>query len=127
MKTLIETFESDWTSTSTEKAAGPTEGSGSAQDESAASLGKGRQKEAEKAVQILTKELDPLAVSVKKAVKIAVAKVGEDILHDKDVKDTMKQVVKKAVKDAVKEAVQDAQDVEDAQDAKAVNEAKSLP
>ena len=65
--------------------------------------------EAQKAVQILTKELDPLAVSVKKAVRIAVAKVGDDVLGDKDVKETMKKVVKKAVKDAVKEAVHDAQ------------------
>ena len=45
----------------------------------------------EKAVQVLTKELDPLAVSVKKAVRKAVAKAGEDVLHDKDVKDTMKK------------------------------------
>ncbi len=65
-------------------------------------------KDAQKAVQILTKELDPLAVSVKKAVRVAVAKVGDAVLGDKDVKDTMKKVVKKAVKDAVKEAVKDA-------------------
>ena len=56
-----------------------------------------------------TKELDPLTESVKKAVRNAVAKAGEDVLNDKDVKDTMKKVVKKAVKEAVKEAVQDAQ------------------
>ena len=68
------------------------------------------EKEAEKAVQVLTKELDPLAVSVKKAVMTAVANSGEDILHDKDVKHTMKQVVKKAAKEAVKEAVQEAQE-----------------
>ena len=68
----------------------------------------------QKAVRVLTKELDPLAVSVKKAVRKAVAKAGEDVLHDKDVKDTMKKVVKKAVKEAVKEAVQDAQEVKEA-------------
>jgi hypothetical protein len=44
---------------------------------------------------------------MKKAVKRAVAKAGEDVLHDKGVKDTMKRVVKKAVKDAVHEAVQE--------------------
>ena len=66
-------------------------------------------KETEKAVQVFTKELDPLTVSVKKAVRKAVAKAGEDVLNDRDVKDTMKKVVKKAVKEAVKEAVQDAQ------------------
>jgi hypothetical protein len=56
-------------------------------------------------------------VSVKKAVRVAVAKVGDAVLSDKDVKDTMKKVVKKAVKDAVKEAVKDA--VHDAQVARA--------
>jgi hypothetical protein len=35
---------------------------------------------------------------------------GDDVLRDKDVKDTMRKVVKKAVKAAVKEAVQDAED-----------------
>jgi hypothetical protein len=58
---------------------------------------------------VLTKELSPLSNSVKKAVRTAVAKVGDDVLSDKGVKDTMKKVVKKAVKDAVKEAVRDAQ------------------
>ena len=48
------------------------------------------------------------------------AKAGEDVLHDKDVKDTMKKVVKKAVKEAVKEAVQDAQDLQEAKESKVV-------
>lgn len=117
VKTLIDTFESDWACTNAKKApARPTEPEAPT-DESAAVSGK----EAEKAVQVLTKELDPLAVSVKKAVRKAVAKAGEDVLHDKDVKDTMKKVVKKAVKEAVKEAVQDAQDAQE------VKEAKSHP
>jgi phosphatidylserine/phosphatidylglycerophosphate/cardiolipin synthase-like enzyme len=117
VKTLIDTFESDWACTNAKKApARPTEREAPT-DEPAAVSGK----EAEKAVQVLTKELDPLAVSVKKAVRKAVAKAGEDVLHDKDVKDTMKKVVKKAVKEAVKEAVQDAQDAQE------VKEAKSPP
>jgi phosphatidylserine/phosphatidylglycerophosphate/cardiolipin synthase-like enzyme len=117
VKTLIDTFESDWACTNAKKApARPTEREAPT-DEPAAVSGK----EAEKAVQVLTKELDPLAVSVKKAVRKAVAKAGEDVLHDKDVKDTMKKVVKKAVKEAVKEAVQDAQDAQE------VKEAKSHP
>jgi uncharacterized membrane-anchored protein YjiN (DUF445 family) len=62
----------------------------------------------EKAVEILTKELDPLAVTVKKAVRRAVAKAGDDVLRDRNIKHTMKKVVKQAVKDAVKEAVQEA-------------------
>ena len=76
------------------------------------------EKQADKAVKVFTKELDPLTTSVKKAVRKAVAKAGDDVLHDKDVKDTMKKVVKKAVKEAVKEAVQDAQDAHEAKNGK---------
>jgi phosphatidylserine/phosphatidylglycerophosphate/cardiolipin synthase-like enzyme len=97
VKALIETFESDWAGTKAGK--GPTRSKKPAASD----------REVEKAVQVFTKELDPLAVSVKKAVRQAVAKAGEDVLNDKDVKDTMKKVVKKAVKEAVKEAVEDAQ------------------
>jgi phosphatidylserine/phosphatidylglycerophosphate/cardiolipin synthase-like enzyme len=118
VKDLIETFESDWACTTAQKApARRTEPEASTDEPVAIS-----EKDAEKAVQVLTKELDPLAVSVKKAVRKAVAKAGEDVLHDKDVKDTMKKVVKKAVKEAVHDAVQDAQDAQDAQE---VKEAKS--
>ncbi len=120
VRKLIETFESDWTSTSAGKAVappkemdGPEPATAVAPDKAAIS-----DKDAQKAVRILTNELDPLAVSVKKAVRAAVAKAGEDVLHDKDVKDTMKRVVKKAVKDAVKEAVQDAQHAHEVKDAK---------
>ncbi len=111
VKQLIETFESDWTSTTARQGLTPPKdtdiaeaGPAVAANQAAVSAG-----EAQKAVRILTKELDPLAVSVKKAVRVAVAKVGDDVLGDKDVKETMKKIVKKAVKDAVKEAVHDAQ------------------
>lgn len=106
VKKLIETFESDWTPTkaSVKRAPGKETDIPEAAPDKAAVSGK----DAQKAVRILTKELDPLAVSVKKAVRVAVAKVGQDVLSDKDVKATMKRVVKKAVKDAVKEAVHDA-------------------
>ncbi len=114
VKTLIETFESDWASTTPRKApARKKESDAPASEPAAVSV-----KEAKKAVQVLTKELDPLSVTVKKAVRKAVAKAGEDVLHDKDVKDTMKKVVKKAVKEAVKEAVEDAQDDQKVKDAK---------
>ena len=96
VKKLIETFDSDWASGHAKNAPAP------------AKEAEPSKKEAERAVQVFTKELDPLAVSVKKAVRNAVAKAGEDVLHDKDVKATMKRVVKRAVKDAVKEAVQEA-------------------
>ena len=100
VKLLVDAFESDW---------------GDADGKKEASASSGR--EVRKAVQVFTKELDPLTVSVKKAVRKAVAKAGEDVLHDKDVKETMKKVVKKAVKEAVKEAVQEAQDAQDVKDA----------
>ena len=117
VKALIDRFEADWTSPKTKKVAARSKAPDVATDEPAVS-----EKEAEKAVKILTKELSPLAANVKKAVKKAVAESGEGILHDKDIEQTMKQVVKKAAKAAVKEAVRDAQDAEDAQEAK---EAKS--
>jgi len=107
---LVDTFEADWASICEKNAPKKPD---APKDQPAVS-----EKEVEKAVQVLTKGLDPLAVSVKKAVRIAVAKAGDDVLHDKGVKDTMKKVVKKAVKEAVKEAVQDAQDAQDAKEAK---------
>lgn len=101
-------FEADWASPgSLSASASPKETAAPESALAAISI-----KDREEAVQTLTKGLDPLAVSVKKAVRQAVAKVGEDVLHDRGVKDTMKRVVKDAVKKAVKEAVQDAQDAE---------------
>jgi phosphatidylserine/phosphatidylglycerophosphate/cardiolipin synthase-like enzyme len=116
VKKLIETFEADWVSKSPKKEEAEVKDVKTAAAEPVAVSAK----DAAKAVQIITKELDPIAVSVKKAVTIAVAKAGEDVLHDKDSKDTMKKVLKKAVKEAVKEAVHDAQDALDAKDAKDV-------
>ena len=72
-------------------------------------------------VSVAAAETAEPARSVKKAVRKAVAMAGDDLLHDKDVKDTMKKVVRKAVKQAVKEAVQDAQD------ANAIKAAESRP
>jgi phosphatidylserine/phosphatidylglycerophosphate/cardiolipin synthase-like enzyme len=109
VKTMIETFESDWARTNAKKAPVRPKEPEMPTGEPAAVSGEG----AAKAVQVLTKELNPLAVTVKKAVRKAVAKAGEDVLHDKDLKNTMKKVVKKAVKEAVKEAVQDAQDAQE--------------
>jgi cardiolipin synthase A/B len=114
VKTLIDTFDSDWASASAKRAPAPPNEPDTPTDEpSAASV-----REAAKAVQVFTKELDPLAASVKTAVRKAVAKAGDDVLHDKDVKETMKNVVKKAVKEAVKQAVQEAQGAQDVKDAK---------
>jgi hypothetical protein len=112
----VDTFETDWAASRKKNALAPSKRAEAPKVEAATVSAK----EAEKAVQVLTEELDTLAVSVKKAVRLAVAKAGDDVLRDKDVKDTIKNVVKKAVNDAVKEAVQDAQDAQDAKDAKAV-------
>ena len=106
VKKLVDTFESDWSRTSTKSVASvpvlavaPVEGPPSASP-----------REVAKAVGIFTHELQSLAATVKKAVRQAVVTAGDDVLHDKDVKDTMKQVVKLAVKEAVKEAVHDAEE-----------------
>jgi hypothetical protein len=64
----------------------------------------------DRADQVLTNELDPLAIRVKKAVRRAVAKAGEYVKNDKGVKSTMKEVVKRAVKEAVKEAHEEGKD-----------------
>jgi cardiolipin synthase len=114
VKKLADTFETDWASTCKKNATTPPKEPDAAKDKAAAVS----EKKAEKVIQVLTKELDPLAVSVKKAVRKAVAKAGNDVLHDEGVKDTMKKVVKKAMKEAVKEAVQDAQEAQDVKEAK---------
>jgi cardiolipin synthase A/B len=113
VKMLIDTFESDWAHTIAKHATVRRDGVVAPVDAPQPASAK----DTEKAVQVFTKELDPLSVSVKKAVRKAVAKAGEDLLHDKDVKDTMKKVVKRAVKQAVKEAVQDAQAAQDVREA----------
>jgi phosphatidylserine/phosphatidylglycerophosphate/cardiolipin synthase-like enzyme len=96
VKKLIEQFEADWKPKRSAKTKAKNKETAVALD-----------KESEKAVKVLTKDLSPIVSTMKKAVKQAVAKAGEEVLHDKDVKDTMKRVVKKAVKDAVHEAVEE--------------------
>lgn len=105
VKTLIGTFESDWKITATKIAAGATDAAAVAVDAPTAATAR----QVATAVKVFKKELQPLATTVKKAVRQAVVKAGEDVLHDKDVKDTMKKVVKQAVKEAVKDAVHEAQ------------------
>ena len=113
VKALIETFESDWSSTKAKAAvARQKKLKGPADKPAAVSARQSR-----KAVKVFARELDPLSVSIKKAVRKAVAKAGNEVLHDDDVRDTMKKVVKNAVKEAVKEAVRDAEDAEDVKEA----------
>ena len=106
VKQLVDTFESDWTSTSAQRVPLPPDAAGAPVEEPTTAS----PRETAKAVAIFTKELQPLAATVKKAVRQAVVKAGEDVLHDKDVKDTMKKVVKQAIKEAVKDAVHEAQE-----------------
>jgi cardiolipin synthase len=111
VKTLVETFEADWVAANAAKTPAPAhdpKGETEPTDVSTVSV-----KEAKKAVEVFTKELDPLTVSVKKAVRKAVARAGDDVLHDMDIKNTMKKVVKHAVKEAVKEAVHEAKQAEE--------------
>jgi cardiolipin synthase A/B len=103
---LIHTFESDWTRSVPQSLAAPVdEVDAPTEHTTTASL-----EQVAKAVEVFTQELQPLAATVKEAVRQAVEKAGDDVLHDKDVKDTMKQVVKQAVKEAVKDAVHAAQE-----------------
>jgi phosphatidylserine/phosphatidylglycerophosphate/cardiolipin synthase-like enzyme len=100
VKKMIAVFDGDWNAGKAKPADRPAEKKQSKDDRT------------DKAVRVLTRELDPLAMTVKRAVRKAVAKAGEDVLHDEGVKDTMKKVVKQAVKEAVKEAVQEAREGE---------------
>jgi cardiolipin synthase len=100
VRTLASTFDADWGKTKGKSASPPAEKSEAATDKEGASP-----KEVATAVKVFTKELAPLATTVKKAVRLAVVRAGEDVLHDDDVKATMKKVVKQAVKEAVKDAV----------------------
>jgi cardiolipin synthase len=105
VKQLLDTFESDWTEAGTKGASPPPDPMEAPAEEPAGAS----PKETAKAVAVFTEELQPLAATVKEAVRQAVATAGEDVLHDKDVKETMKKVVKQAIKEAVKDAVQEAE------------------
>jgi len=121
VKKLVDTFEADWVSPGKKDSSAPPKEPEVRVEEPVVVS----EEQAEKAVEVLTKELDPLAVSVKKAVRKAVATAGDEVLHDPGVKDTMKRVVKKAVKEAVKEAVQEAQEAQQAEEAQNGKSAKA--
>lgn len=104
VKVLADTFESDWDGKRARVAADTR--ASSVQEATPAAAAS--PKEVARAVKVFTRELQPLATKVKKAVRQAVGKAGDDVLRDRDVKDTMKKVVKQAVKAAVKAAVQEA-------------------
>jgi cardiolipin synthase len=111
---LVAVFETDWASACERSAPASSKDSETRKEHSVAGPGR----EEEKTQQALSKEMNPLAATVKRAVRLAVSKAGDDMLHDSEVRDTMKRVVKQAVKEAVKEAVQDAQDAQDVKEAR---------
>jgi cardiolipin synthase len=106
VKQLVDTYESDWAQSSVHKTPSAPDPVDTLTDAPAAASAQ----EVAKAVQVFTKELQPLTHTVKEAVRQAVVKAGDDVLHDKDIKDTMKKVVKQAIKEAVKDAVHAAED-----------------
>ena len=108
VKTLIDTFESDWAGTTATSRRVPA----AVEDAPAEGPLASSAKDIAQAVEVFTKELQPLVATVKDAVRQAVIKAGDDVLHDKDAKVTMKQVVKDAVKEAVKDAVHEAREAQ---------------
>jgi cardiolipin synthase A/B len=98
VKKLLTTFESDWS------ASNATHRSESKKDGQSLSADK---KQAEKALAALVQDLNPLAETVREAVKKAAVQTGGENLPEKMVKSTVKKVMKKAVKQAVKQAARD--------------------
>jgi len=94
IKKLMEVFESDWESSLEQK-----DRIDNAKD---TEPDKG---DTEKAIQVLVKELNPIAVTVKNALEQVVVQTGKEVLEEGKVKETVKKVVKKVVKQAVEEAV----------------------
>ena len=93
---LIETFKADWAT---------TEG-GVSKDAAATPMAAANEAALKKTVKVISKELPPIASTVKKALKKIVAKAGPEVLADGKVKNVMKKVVKKAVKQALNEIVE---------------------
>jgi phosphatidylserine/phosphatidylglycerophosphate/cardiolipin synthase-like enzyme len=106
VRKLIDTFETDWSRMIAPKEHVPAVAEVAPVEEPAATSAR----DIAEAVEIFTKELQPLAETVKDAVRQAVIKAGDDVLNDKDATVTMKQVVKDAVKEAVKDAVHEARE-----------------
>lgn len=102
VRKLVEIFEAEWV------AMDPTE----RQDKSGAGVEgaptKANRSDADLAVQVVVQQLEPLAETVKDAVKKVVSDAGQEALQDDEVKHTVKQVVTKALKEAVKQVVDDA-------------------
>ncbi len=97
VNTLLATFEKDWAAT------GFADSHAAVKEDDAAPLPKMTEKE----VRALAKELPPLTITVKEAIKKAVRKSGNETLDHEEMASTVKGAVKKAVKEAVKEMVRE--------------------
>ena len=95
VRTLLETFETDWASTGFDEAR-------DALKKDAATV---QPDTTVKATKALEKVMLPVRTTLKKAIKMAVTKAGKDALAHGDLKSTVKDAVKKAMKEAVHEIV----------------------
>jgi len=94
VKTLLATFESDWAATGFDETR-----------ETVKANTVSEPKPTRKAAHALAKQMPPLKITLKKAIKQAVARVGQDSLDQGNLKSSVKDAVKDAVKSAMKEAV----------------------
>jgi phosphatidylserine/phosphatidylglycerophosphate/cardiolipin synthase-like enzyme len=97
LKTLIATFEEDWTATGSDEARDAVKAEEPPPEQTA------------KATRALAKQMPPLQSSLKKAIRQAVTKAGKDALTHGALKSTVKSAVKTAVKEAVEELAQEEQ------------------
>jgi hypothetical protein len=94
VNTLRATFEKDW------EATGFVDSHAAMKEDDAEPPPK---KMTQKRTRALAKELPPLTVTVKEAIKKAVRKSGTETIDHEEMASTVKSAVKKAVKQAVKE------------------------
>lgn len=92
VKTLWATFESDWIATGFDETR-----------ETVKATTEPEPLQTAKVTRALAKELPPLKTTLKKVIKQAVAKAGEDSLDHGNLKSAVKSIVKTAVKEAVAE------------------------
>lgn len=104
VKTLLATFEKDW------EATGFTDSHAAVKEDDAEPPPK---KMTQKETRALAKELPPLAITVKEAIKKAVRKSGTETLDHEEMASTVKSAVKKAVKEAVKEIAREEEEEEE--------------
>jgi len=96
VKALLATFASDWASTGIDETRETVKANTGAEP-----------KPTRKATQALAKEMPPLKITLKKAIKQAVARAGQDSLEHGNLKSTVKDAVKTAMKEAVAEIAHD--------------------